>query len=346
MADPFSVAGGVVGVVTLAITACQGVISYYNTWETQDQNISDAKGKIERLQNSLSALKDVLPKISSSSAIAQHVEQCVRCCEEGTSRLEHFLGKCRKNPAPVSLRDKIRVCRQQALFPFRESSLDSLGQIVQDLERNLGTALQVLQLYVAFFVLRLLLSMRYHPNCVSTSDTSEAQFKQTSDLIDLTKSTAVSVSDASQNISNIEHKVNTVVGVLPQIQECVARFTSDVPIPHSSYTSMQQNMEQRLQTIESLMSKILPDVQSKLDILPLRIAERLADSSALTELRAPVETSGLNVIKSAISTTLTDMVVLKTVIKSSSANDLSGRGRAKASTCSGSEAQLTTECLR
>ena len=151
MAEPFSVASGVVGVVTLGITACQGVVSYYNSWETQDQSISDAKEKIERWQSSLSALKEILPKMLCSSTIVQRVEQCVLCCEEGTSRLEQFLVKCRKNPAPVSLRDKIRVCRQRAIFPFRESSLDSLRQVVQDLEGNLGTALQILQLYVACF---------------------------------------------------------------------------------------------------------------------------------------------------------------------------------------------------
>ena len=66
MADTVSVAGSAVGVISLAITTCQGVISYYDSWETQDQNISDAKRKIERLQSSLSALEEILPKISSS----------------------------------------------------------------------------------------------------------------------------------------------------------------------------------------------------------------------------------------------------------------------------------------
>ena len=150
MADPVSVAGSAVGVISLAITTCQGVISYYDSWETQDQNINDAKGKIERLRSSLSALEELLPKISSSLAIAEHVERCVLCCGEGTSRLEQFLGRCRKDPAPLSLKDKLRVFGQKAIFPFRESSLERLREIVRDLEGDLGTALRVLQLYVAF----------------------------------------------------------------------------------------------------------------------------------------------------------------------------------------------------
>lgn len=148
MAEALSVAGSAVGVISLAITTCQGVLSYYNSWENQNQSVSDAKSGIERLRNSLSALEVILPKVSSSSAIAGHVEQCVLSCKEGTARLEQFLGKCRKNPAPVSLPDKLREYRHKAIFPFRQSSLDSLNNIVRDLEGNLGTALQVLQLYV------------------------------------------------------------------------------------------------------------------------------------------------------------------------------------------------------
>ena len=72
---------------------------------------------------------------------------------------------------------------------------------------------------------------------------------------------------------------------------------------------MQQNMEQRLQSIESLASQIMPEFQSKLDRLPLRIAETLADSSALKKSRPSAEISGLNTIKSAMSTTITDMVM-------------------------------------
>ena len=153
MADPFSVAGSAVGIIALAITTCQQVISYYNSWETQDQSISDAKGKIERLCSSLSALEEILPKISSSSTIAAEVEQCMLSCREGTKRLQKFLGKCQENTAPLNFRDKLRDYRQRVIFPFRQSSLATLKEIVRDLENNLVTALQVLQLYAIHCVL-------------------------------------------------------------------------------------------------------------------------------------------------------------------------------------------------
>lgn len=325
MADPFSVAGGVVGVVTLAITTCQGIISYYNSWEAQDQNIIDAKGKIERLRSSLSALEEILPKISSSSAIAEHVEQCILGCRKGIVRLEDFLGRCRKDPAPFSFRDKLRACRQKVIFPFRESSLDNLRDIVQDLEGNLSTALQVLQLYVSSSFLRMLPSLHHHNNGDSSSDTSEAHFRQTSDLMNLTKSTAASVSDTNLNVSKIEHRMDTFMGALPQIQNGVAQITSDVPNLLCSIATMQQNMTQGLQAIESLASQTTPDLQSQLDRLPLRIAETLAYSSASTESCSSVEGSRLGTFKSAMTSAITDMVTIIGQYLIQSADDLSGR---------------------
>ena len=112
-----------------------------------------------------------------------------------------------------------------------------------------------------------------------------------------------------------------VIGALPQIQTGVARFTSDVPMLRSSFTSMEQDMTRRLQTIEGLTSQILPDFQNKLDRLPLRIQGSLAESTTSTRLRPLVEISGLNLTKSDMSTTLTDMVLLFDEYHFNSADD-------------------------
>ena len=137
-----------------------------------------------------------------------------------------------------------------------------------------------------------------------------------------------------------------VIGALPQLQTGVARFTSDVPMLRSSFTSMEQDMKRRLQAIDSVTSQILPDFQNKLDRLSLRIQGSLAESTASTRLCPSVKISGLYLAKSDMSTTLTDMVLLFDEYHFNSADDFSGRGRTKATARSSSEAQLTTDCLR
>lgn len=340
MADTVSVAGSAVGVISLAITTCQGVISYYDSWETQDQNISDTKRKIQRLQSSLSALEEILPKISSSSAIAEHVKQCVLCCGEGTARLEHFFGKMSQGSCSAQFQSQIPSVEAKSYIPFRKSSLDRLREIVRDLEGDLGNCAPSLATVCSNFRSFVAFKSANHPNSGPTSDTSEAQFRQTSDLIDLTKSTAASVSEANQNISSMEQNMNMVIYALPQLQIGVARFTSDVPMLRSSLTSMKQDLKRRLQAIEGVTSQILPDFQEKLDRLPLQIQGSLAESTTSARLRPMVETSD------PMSTALTDMVLLFDEYHFNSADDLSGRGRTKAPTRSSSEGQLTTYCLR
>lgn len=144
----------------------------------------------------------------------------------------------------------------------------------------------------------------------------------------------------------MEQKMNMVICALPQLQIGVARCTSDVPKLRSSLTSMEQDLKRRLQAIEGVTSQILPDFQKKLDRLPLQIQGSLAESTTSARLRPMVETSDLNLVKSAMSTALTDMVLLFNEYHFNSADDLSGRGRTKAPTRSSSEGQLTTYCLR
>lgn len=198
-----------------------------------------------------------------------------------------------------------------------------------------------LQLYVAFFVPSLLSSLRIILTVVQpVSDTFEAQFRQTSDLIDLTRSTAASVSEANQNI--LEYGTEDEYGHL-----CLATTPNRCGSIYVRYSNASffpykhgAGPETKTQAI------ILPDFQKKLDRLPLQIQGSLAESTTSARLRPMVETSDLNLVKSAMSTALTDMVLLFDEYHFNSADDLSGRGRTKAPTRSSSEGQLTTYCLR
>ena len=146
-----------------------------------------------------------------------------------------------------------------------------------------------------------------HANLRASSDISEGQVKRTSDLVNLTKSTAVSVEGASHCISNVEHKIDQIIFALSRIQPGVTQYASHGPIIHSSITEM----ERRTQAIESLTSQILPNLQNKLDQLPVRIQESMAESTTTPAgARPSVETTGLTLRETAISEHFTGMVLL------------------------------------
>ena len=113
-------------------------------------------------------------------------------------------------------------------------------------------------------------------------------------MVNLTKSTAAS----------FEEKFDQVLVALSQIQLGVTQHASHGPIMHSPFTEM----ERSIQAFESLTSQV-SDLQNKLDQLPVRIQEGLAESTTPARARPSVETPGLTLKELAVLEHLTGMVV-------------------------------------
>ena len=111
---------------------------------------------------------------------------------------------------------------------------------------------------------------------------------------------------SSHCISNVEEKVDQVLVSLSQIKLGVTQYACLGPNMRSSFT----NLERRTQAIDSLTSQILPDLQNKLDRLPVRVQESLAEYTAPAGARPSVETAGLIFKERAISEHLNGMVFL------------------------------------
>lgn len=148
MGDPLSIAGSAAGIISIALTACQGIFTYYESYHTQSQDVCDAMQKLQLLVHSLSILQDCIPKISASQEAITHVERCISFCRDATSRLECFVQKYRQHPSPATMKEKLHICEQKILFPFRKSTLKNLSATICDFQDSLNTALLIAQLYV------------------------------------------------------------------------------------------------------------------------------------------------------------------------------------------------------
>lgn len=60
MADPFSVAGSAVGVISLGLAVGQGLLAYYGPLKAYDEQIHDVSDRIKSFSSTLKALKAVL----------------------------------------------------------------------------------------------------------------------------------------------------------------------------------------------------------------------------------------------------------------------------------------------
>lgn len=145
MTDPFSVASGAVGVVTLGVTLCQGLLQYYSSWKNSQKDVAAMYASLEGLSKTFRLLESTIRDHKFNQAIIDRVTASIDLCEAGVNELDAKLLKV-KNTAIRGIDDQIRGQFRRALYPFKESTLLDLRETVSDLRDNLSLAISTLQL--------------------------------------------------------------------------------------------------------------------------------------------------------------------------------------------------------
>jgi ankyrin repeat domain-containing protein 50 len=146
MAEAFGVAVNVVGVVSLGLTVCQGLITWYGSWK-------DAPVDVEQMRESIKALNDIFKFLDTltknekfGSDIRNIVKQSLGSCEGGLNRLKSKLDKVKVAPESDNWNERARAQLRRSLYPFKEGTVEKLMRIANELRNNLTVALQALQM--------------------------------------------------------------------------------------------------------------------------------------------------------------------------------------------------------
>ncbi|KNG90108.1 hypothetical protein ANOM_002095, partial [Aspergillus nomiae NRRL 13137] len=150
MADPLSVTASVAGIVSLGLTVCQGLLSYYGPYKTCYEDVKHTVEIVETLNGTLQGLNGLLAKASvfQHPSVAQQATcaaDLIKRCQEHIHKLTAMLAKFRK----TSSNGKLTGFRSQVnrmLYPFQKETVVSVKESLTSLQRNLGSALQGLQL--------------------------------------------------------------------------------------------------------------------------------------------------------------------------------------------------------
>lgn len=149
MSDALSVVGSAVGIISLGIQVCQGLVSYLQSFKSQDQEIQDSIKEAQTIVSLFNSLKDVLLRLDQHSARVIAVVDCLNDCEKKLRELQLFLLKLQKSSEPTKkTRQKIKDARHSFAYPFLEGKLLSLRQSLQNLLQNLDLAVNIASLYV------------------------------------------------------------------------------------------------------------------------------------------------------------------------------------------------------
>ncbi|GLI73467.1 hypothetical protein PoHVEF18_001685 [Penicillium ochrochloron] len=149
MGDPFSVAGSAVGVISLGLSVCQGLITYYGQYKSFHKDIHDATSHLDNLDCILKALMNTikqseLQNASLTTEPARIAKDTIDKCNQKLKELEEMLKKCKDTPIATNLTSKFSKSR--ALYPFRRDTLLALRESVGWLQGNLENSLSLLNL--------------------------------------------------------------------------------------------------------------------------------------------------------------------------------------------------------
>ncbi|KAL9064639.1 MAG: hypothetical protein Q9157_007759 [Trypethelium eluteriae] len=140
--------GTAVGVASLGIQCCQGVIGYYRSYREQDEVVAVTTACVDDLHGILVALHGMInpPGPQLNTNVLALVIKSIASCEGLANDLKAELDKFGPNEPQATPKKKAHKHVMRALYPFKKSTLIKLREIVQDFRGNLSLAIETVGL--------------------------------------------------------------------------------------------------------------------------------------------------------------------------------------------------------
>ena len=130
--------------VSLGISVCQGLLKYYESHKQSGSTVGNMYSQLLSLTRTLTLIEGVvgrsLPDVDENAR--SQLMESIECCRSAAATLEKKLKKIESSHADGTSSVK------KAAFPFRESTLVRLKEIMIDFRSELTLVMEVLQLWV------------------------------------------------------------------------------------------------------------------------------------------------------------------------------------------------------
>ena len=139
--------GSVIGLLSFGIQAYQGLTSYYHAWRSWDDDIDQIHRDIEELKATLENLYYELQKSKHhEEKVVLQIVRLIGVCKDDIDTLQDTLKQCHKKTSTLKFSARFERSRARALYPFKKQTLQTLKDRVHSVQKNLGSALQILLL--------------------------------------------------------------------------------------------------------------------------------------------------------------------------------------------------------
>ncbi|KAM3422607.1 hypothetical protein BST61_g96 [Cercospora zeina] len=112
-----------VGVTSLGIQLCEGLLKYYDKWRCYDKDIESTCRQIAGLVKILARLRQPLDNISQSGSNSNYVEEALEDCYESLRELQDLVIKLKPYNVPTGRSERAWAQYRRATYPLKASTL-------------------------------------------------------------------------------------------------------------------------------------------------------------------------------------------------------------------------------
>ncbi|KAI5924930.1 hypothetical protein F4810DRAFT_661989 [Camillea tinctor] len=146
MSETLQTVGSAIGIVSLGIQVCQGLVTYFRLVDHKEKEIATGLKEIQAVVSIFHSLNETLPLIEKRAPVDSIViRQCLQDCKEGLLELQGFLVDLRGPDSECSpdTRESLKKTGSSLIYPLREGKLKLLHKTARGLLDNLNLAVHI-----------------------------------------------------------------------------------------------------------------------------------------------------------------------------------------------------------
>ncbi|CAJ0555372.1 Ff.00g054370.m01.CDS01 [Fusarium sp. VM40] len=149
MADPLSIASGVAGLISLGLTLCNGLQTYFSAIKDRDKDVEIATRDLNLLRFNIKIIESSASKVGNYYGLAgDGVNMGVKNCESQLKTLEILIRELTSDEGVLGAQQKWRKQKMLIRYPFDQKKLAQLQDQLSKANHTLSTFIQTFNLEV------------------------------------------------------------------------------------------------------------------------------------------------------------------------------------------------------
>lgn len=134
-------AGTAVGIISLGLQVCQGIVSYSQAWRGYDEEIQNARNKAQALRMPLKTLRDTVEELQQTRPeVAADLEEQAMSMQSSIEKLKKVVDRF-KPAQSEAFPDKVRAQLKKGVYYFQKDTLQDVQNHLDQIQNVLQTSL-------------------------------------------------------------------------------------------------------------------------------------------------------------------------------------------------------------